>query len=377
MTTAMERLVAAVEGRQSDRIPIFCNLLDQGAQELGVPLTEYYARGDLVAEGQLRMREKYGYDNVWSLFYVGKEAELLGCRGIEFATDGPPNVKDYVIRTWDDVERLEIPDDLSTHPAFEQTRTCLQILRSEVGGRNPVCAYLTGSMALPALLMGMERWFELLLVGPTDVRDELLRKCSEFFRLQIATFRSLGADVLLYSNPFGSTDFVSTAMFESLTLPWMQRDLAEGGTGGAVYYCGSARFNKVIDRVVTQVGIPVYYLSPLDDTAEGKAAVADRGLTFGVINDIKLVDWTPAQVRAEVKRILDAGMPGGRFGFGTVVMPLAIPEANIQALLEAACEYGSRPLDAVPSAASPAAAERADPDPTMTETLSTGNVRPS
>jgi uroporphyrinogen decarboxylase len=340
MTSGMERLVAAVEGRVADRIPVFCNLLDQGARELGVSSPEYYSSGELVARAQLRMREKYGYDNVWSLFYVGKEAELLGCREVQFADDGPPNVKDFVIKTWDDVERLEIPEDLAGHPAFEQTQRCLEILRAEVGGTYPICAYLTGSMALPALLMGMERWFELLLIGPADVRDELLRKCSLFYQRQAAQMRAAGADVLLYSNPFGSTDFVPMRMIEELVLPWMERDLAPGGTGGVVYYCGSARFNKVIDRVIERLGISTYYLSPLDDTAEGKATIAGRGLTCGVINDIKLVDWTPDQTRAEVKRIIDAGKPGGRFLFGTLVMPLAIPERNIRALLDAAFEFG-------------------------------------
>ena len=78
MITGIERLIAAANGDVLDRIPVFCNQLDQGARELGLSLEEYYSKGEYVAEGQLRMREKYGYDNVWSLFYVGKEAELLG-----------------------------------------------------------------------------------------------------------------------------------------------------------------------------------------------------------------------------------------------------------------------------------------------------------
>ena len=76
--TPLEILVAAVTGQPAPRIPIFCNLLDQGARELGLSQKAYYANGENVAEGQLRMRARYGYDNVWSLFYVGKEAELLG-----------------------------------------------------------------------------------------------------------------------------------------------------------------------------------------------------------------------------------------------------------------------------------------------------------
>ncbi|MBS1211539.1 MAG: uroporphyrinogen decarboxylase, partial [Proteobacteria bacterium] len=279
MTTGMDRLLAAINGDTSDRIPVFCNLLDQGAKELGISMKEYYTSGERVAEAQLRMREKYGYDNVWSLFYVGKEAEMLGCREILFAENGPPNVKDYVIKTYDDVRRLEIPERLDTHPEFQETLKCLRILRREVGGKYPICAYLTASMTLPAILMGMEKWFELLLTGPADVRDELLAKCSEFFQRQISAYREAGADVLVYSNPFGSTDFLSLKQFRELVLPWMEKDLQPGGMEGVVYYAGSARFNKVIELVIERLGISTYYLSPLDDVAVGMRIVAGSGLT--------------------------------------------------------------------------------------------------
>jgi len=342
MNTGMERLVAAINGEKADRIPIFCNLLDQGAAELGIDsLQEYYSRGDHVAEAQLRMREKYGHDNVWSLFYVGREAELLGCEKIVFADKGPPNVGDFVIKSYDDIVDLEIPQNIYDHPGFAENRKCLEILRREVGGRQPICAYLTAGMTLPAILMGMDKWLELLLMGPHDIRDLLLEKCTLFFQREIEAFRKGGADVLVYSNPFGSTDFVSLKQFEQLSLPWMKRDIAPGGVGGLVYYCGSSRFNKVIERVIGELGIGVFYLSPKDDIAEAKRIIDGRALTCGVINDIMLVSWTREEIRAEVKRMLEAGMPGGKFLFGTLVMPYDIPEANIRAMLEAACEYGS------------------------------------
>lgn len=339
--TPLERLGAALKGEPADRIPIFCNLLEQGARELGLPLREYYSRGENVAEGQLRLREKYGHDNVWSLFYVGKEAELLGCRKILYSDDGPPNVEHFVIQDYDDVHRLEVPDDVASHPAFEETAKCLRILRAEVGGKVPICAYLTASMTLPALLMGMDRWLELLLTGPVSVRDELLEKCSDFFRKEIAAYRAAGADVLLYSNPFGSLYFMDHKHFQELSLPWMQRDLAPGGMEGVVYYCGGAPMNPVIDCVIRSLGIQVFYLGPGDDIAEGKRLIAGRGLTCGVINDIKLLTWNPGEVRDVVRGMIAAGKSGGRFLFGTLVMPYRIPEENIHAMLEAAREFGS------------------------------------
>lgn len=341
MITGMERLVAAINGDLSDRIPVFCNLIDQGAKELGMSLEQYFSSGEHVAEAQLRMREKYGHDNLWSLFYVGKEAELFGCQKISFSKSGPPNVEDYVIKKLDDIARLQVPDDITAHPAFAEELTCLKILRREAGGRYPICAYISSTMTLPAMLMGMEKWFELLFLGPFDLRDELLARCHEFFVKEVKAFRDNGADVLVYSNPFGSTDTVPMRFFMEQSLPWIEKDIAAVGTAGMVYYCGTSRFNRVIDIVLERTGLGVYYLSPLDDVAEGKRIIAKRGLTCGVINDIRMIDWTGETIRSEVKRLIEAGMPGGKFLFGTGVMPYAIPEENIRTMLAAAYEFGS------------------------------------
>lgn len=97
--------------------------------------------------------------------------------------------------------------------------------------------------------------------------------------------------------------------------------------------------NPVIPLVRERLGITAYYLSPWDDVAEGKRLVGD-GLTCGVINSLKLIDWSEAEVRAETARIIRAGIAGGRFLFGTLVMPYQVPEHNIRAMLEAAYEYG-------------------------------------
>ncbi|MBS1143034.1 MAG: uroporphyrinogen decarboxylase [Proteobacteria bacterium] len=341
--TPLDILVAAVNGTPAPRIPVFCSLLDQGARELGMSAREYFANGEHVAAGQLKLRARYGYDNVWSLFYVGKEAELLGCNEILFADDGPPNVADFVIKSYDDIAKLEVPDDITAHPAWQETARCLKILRDEVGSAHPICAYLTASTTLPSILMGMDKWMELLLTGPADVRDELLRKCSDFYRKEVAAYRAAGANVLIYSTPFGSTSFVGMKRFQSLVMPWMQRDLAPGGVDGVVYYCGMAPFNNVIAQVMDELHINVHYISPLAELAEAKAIIGNRGLTCGVIDDIKMIHWTPEQTRAEVKRLCDIGKVGQHFLLGTGVMPLGVPEANIRAMLDAAFEFGSYP----------------------------------
>ncbi len=338
--TPLEILAAAANGDPAPRIPVFCNLLDQGAQELGLSSKDYFANGEYVAEAQLKMLKRYGHDNVWTLHYVGKEAELLGCREILFADDGVPNVADFVIKSLDDIAKFEIPDDITQLPAWQSMAQCMNALRSEVGKTHPLCAYVTASTTLPSILMGMDKWMELFLLGPFDIRDELLRKCSDFFQQEIAALRAMGANVLVYSTPFGSPYFVGRQQIERTVLPWMKRDLLSGGTEDVVYYCGMAPFNDVIDLVFDELRIKTHYISPLADIAQAKRLINNRGLTCGVIDDIKMIHWTEAQTRAEVKRIIEIGKVGGRFLFGTGVMPLAVPEANIRTMINAAFEYG-------------------------------------
>ncbi|MBF0423015.1 MAG: uroporphyrinogen decarboxylase family protein [Magnetococcales bacterium] len=341
--TPLEILAAAVHGAPAPRIPIFCHLLDQGARELGLSQKQYFSSGEYVAEGQLKLRKRFGHDNVWSLFYVGKDAEFFGCKEILYSDDGSPTVADFIIKGWDDIEKLVVPDDITAHPAWEETGKCLSILKQEVGDTHPICAYLTASTTLPSLLMGMDQWMELLLMGPKDLRDELLQKCSEFLQKKIAAVRAAGANVLVYTTPFGTTRFVGKKRFESFSMPWMKRDLEPGGVDGVVYYCGMEAFNDVIEPVMNELKIGVYYISPLADLTEAKTIIGNKGVTCGVIDDIKMITWTPEETRAEVKRLCDIGKPGEHFLFGTGVMPLAIPEANIKAMLAAAFEYGSYP----------------------------------
>lgn len=337
--TPLEILSATILGQPAPRIPVFCNLLDQGARELNMSPEQYYSRGEYVADAQLKMLKRYGHDNVWSLSYVGKEAQLLGCQKILFAKNGVPNVADFVIKSWDDIAKFEISEDITLHPHWQSMDDCLKILSHEVGSTHPICAYLTASTTMPVLLMGMDKWMELVLTGPADLRDELVRKCSDFFQQQVAAVRAAGANVIVYSTPFGSPYFIPEKMIADWSMPWMQRDL-KAGISDVVYYCGTAPYNSVIDLVIEQLKIGAFYLSPLDNYAESKRIINTRGLMCGLIDDIKMIHWTEEQTRAEVKRMMEIGKPGGHFLFGTGVMPMDIPEENIIAMLDAAFEYG-------------------------------------
>lgn len=341
MTTGFERFGCLARGVLPDRVPVLCNLLEQGANELGMSIKDYYSKGEFVAEGQLLMRKKYGYDGLWGFFYMGHEVQLLGCENIIYSEIGPPNVGHMAIKDHKDIETFEIPGDLRNIPAFGELETCLRLLKREDGGKYPILSPVISSFTLPSLLMGTEKWMELILLGPTALRDELLEKCSDFCINHINVLREIGADFIPYASALASMDMIDPDQFENLALPWIKRDIKGAGNQGIVYFNGGGRINPTIDILIRETGISIFYINPMDDVREAKEIIAGRGISTGIINDIKLLDWSKEEIESEVKRIMDEGAPGGGFIFGTLVMPYLIPEEKIRMMLDAAYEYGT------------------------------------
>jgi uroporphyrinogen decarboxylase len=341
MTTGMDRFAALMQGQAPDRVPIVCNLLEQGAVELGMSIRDYYSSGEHVAEGQLRLREKYGYDTMMGMFYSALEAEVMGCRNIIYADDGPPNVGHLVINKPEDILKLHVPEDMNEHPRFREVDRGIKIMKKESKGSYPVLGVATASFSLPAMLMGIGPWLELFLTGDPRLRDTLLETCSQFCSRHVSALREAGADLIVYVNPVASATFISVKKFRELALPWVLRDLAENGPDRVVYFNGGGRINPMLPDLFSQTGIGAYYLNPFDEIGEARELLGPQALIAGAINDIHLIDWSPDEIDREVRKIMQAGQKAGGFIFGTLMMPLRIPEANIRAMIDSAVRHGS------------------------------------
>lgn len=341
MTTGSERFAALMTGSMPDRVPQICNLCEHGARMLGMSIKEYYSSPEHVAEGQLRLRERFGYDTLLGFYHVAKEAEMLGCRRLIYADDGPPNVGHLVLDCNERIKTFTIPDNLGDNRHCWDVTRCIRLLKAEARGRYPVLAALTASFSLPPILIGMERWLNLLFNGPEHLCRELLEKCSLFCRRYLAALREAGADLIAYVNPVASATFLSDRQFVELALPWVKRDFADVRTNDIVYFNGGGRIGPQIARLAETVSFAAYYLSPQDDIRQAKADVAGKALIVGTVNDVRLLEWDAAAIDREVARIMAEGAPGGGFAFGTLLTSCLVADEKIDLLLQSASRHGS------------------------------------
>jgi uroporphyrinogen-III decarboxylase len=343
MKHGMELIQPLLQGELPERVPVCCNLLEQGAAELGMSIDEYYSRGEYVAEGQLKLQEKYGNDVVWGFMHTATGMEILGSRHVVYPTDGPPNVGDLIIKSYEDIESLEIPEDIYEHEGFRQWRRCIELLASETGGRVPIVSNVVSAFTYPIIMMGFDKWLELLFSAEADLIDTILNKAHLFTTRLIRALRKSGANLISYSNPLGTSEFISHDQFLRLSLPWVKRDYEAAGSAGLVYFGGGGPILDQIEDVLEECGATAFYMHPDDDIRAAKQIVNGRGVVTGVINDMKLIrSWSREEIRDEVRRIMLEGGPGGGFMFGTLVMPALIPEENIRIMMDAAREFGRR-----------------------------------
>ena len=75
LMTSRDRVLTAISMKEPDRVPMFLLLTMHGAKELGLSIREYFSQADYVVNGQLRLREKYRNDCIYTFFYAPIEIE--------------------------------------------------------------------------------------------------------------------------------------------------------------------------------------------------------------------------------------------------------------------------------------------------------------
>lgn len=76
--TSFQRVLTALSLKEADRVPLMLPLTTQGAEEMGVPLKDYFQSPALIAEAQLRFHESYHNDYLNGSTYAVAEYEAFG-----------------------------------------------------------------------------------------------------------------------------------------------------------------------------------------------------------------------------------------------------------------------------------------------------------
>ncbi len=339
--TAFDRVMAVINGKLPDRVPVIPQLTYTTAQITGVDLVEALHSPQKTAEALLAGQRELGYDAI----YVGWEssfnllAEAMGCT-MRYPKDSVPQVVKHIIQVPNDIDQLKIPDPLKTGRLPLHMNLVTRV-KSKVREKIPLFAYTPGPFTLAGQLCGINP-----LMAATIKDSKFVHEITEIafeasIRYALANIDA-GIDVIVIADPTASGSLISPKTFETFAAPHQARlakAIIHTGAIASLHICGKT---TALLELMAGTGVKLLELDYLVDMVEAKQRVGDQVILMGNLEPSDLLlSGTSDAVEAAAKACIEAVGTDGRYILSSgCEVPPHTPLDNIRAMVRAARKYG-------------------------------------
>ncbi len=343
-----ERVFAALERREPDRVPLFESLIDVRVIEGVLPGGTYE---DIVEHLEIDCigLNRSSWDKT-TITFVNEAKGLFRDRWGVIRALGPEAVPypiEPAIRTPDDLKTYAPPD-----PSDPAIYGHLPQLVAKHKGRRAIC--FTGRDAYfdPAHVRGVENFLMDMVLNPRLVH-EIIDICLQYDMEVVRRAIKLGVDVVVFGDDYAdkNSSLMSPRHFREFILPGLKKAIKNAHDHGAyVIKHTDGNIWGLMDMILEAEPDGLHPLEPVAGMELGKvkALYGDRVCLVGNVDCGALLSWgTPAEVRREVERcILAAGRGGGYMLSSSNSIHSSVKPQNLVAMAEACREFGLYPIRA-------------------------------
>lgn len=340
--TSMQRVLTTLGHQEPDRVPLFLLATMHGAQELGLSIRDYFSRADHVAEGQIRLRAKYGHDCLYSFFYAPVEVEAWGGEVI-YAPDGPPNSGQPFIQNAEMISRLK-PPDIQKTPCLAKVLKATELMKARAGDECPIIGVVMSPFSVPVMQMGFGPYLDLMMERP-DLFAKLMRVNEDFCVAWANAQLAAGATAICYFDPVSSPTIVSREQFMRTGFEIAKRTLNRI-KGPPATHLASGRVLPIMNDII-QTGAAVVGVSYMEDLAEIKSVCRGKISVLGNLNGIEMRRWSAKEAEDKVRQAIVQAGPGGGFilsdNHGEI--PWQVPGDTLLTIADAVRRFGAYPIN--------------------------------
>lgn len=327
-----ERILARIQGQPTGRLPLMPITMMFAADQIGARYLDYVTDYRVLAEGQMRTAEKFGFDYVSAISDPAREPADLGA-AIEFFPDQPPAVIEdrALLADKTRLAALRVPDPLAGRRMSDRVHG-VALLKQRAGGDLLVEGWVEGPCAEAADLRGINTLMVDFYDDPAFVDDLFEFTVAmelEFAKAQIQA----GADIIGVGDAAAS--LVGPKFYQGHVWAY-EKKLIQGihdlGAKVRLHICGNTR--RILEGM-GRTGADIVDLDYLAPVAAARAAMGPRQVLLGNLEPVGVLrNGSPEIVRDTVAAChRDAG-ENYIAGAGCEVCR-DTPEANLRAL----CEY--------------------------------------
>ena len=333
-----ERIIAALELRKPDRVPVLSQIGDHAGIIAGLTYDAMYSDPYKAAEAHLRALDKYKYDVVtiqvepsWPI------AEACGAI-VTYPPNKNPWITDYVVKYRRDLENLSVPDFnacKSSWVMIEGTRILAQ--RANV----PVAAYTPGPWTLSLQLMPYTTLISLTIKDRNFVQY-LITKATEIILAYGKMLKEAGASLFVICEH--DAQMISPRDFKELSINHLP-PILDIFNHNILHVCGevsehlhgNAQSLKELEKLnMISIG-PEVNLAEIKTWFNGAIGVA------GNIDHLNLLPLgKPEDVEEACRIAIEQGKPGGGYILAAgCEITSDTPSLNVETMVEAATRYGT------------------------------------
>lgn len=333
-----ERVIAALEMREPDRVPVFPQIGDHAGIIAGLTYDVMYRDASLAAEAHLKALAQYEYDVVtiqvepsWPV------AEACGDQ-VTYPPDKNPWITQYFIKDKSDLDRLQIPDFTATQSSrvmIEGTRLLAQ------GSDAPVAAFMTGPLTFGLQLMPYTKFMATVVKDRAFIK-RLISRATEIIYAYGQALKEAGASLFVICEH--DVQMVSSDDFNELSINYLPK-LLDIFPHNMIHLCGKVtpHLKQNAESLKKLKKLNMISIGSDVDLGEIKTLFANSIGVSGNIDHLHLLPHgTPQEVEESCQRAIKQGKASAGFMLAPGCEITAdTPPQNVKAFVQAAVKYGN------------------------------------
>ena len=327
--TGKQRILARLRGEPVDSLPLMPITMMFAAAAAGVRYGDYARDHRVLADAQIRVADRFGFDHVSAISDPAREASDLGA-AVEWFDDQPPAIIESraLLAEKSKLSALRLPDP-AVPGRMRDRVAAVRLLAEHTGPTRIIEGWVEGPCAMSADLRGLNTLMLDLFDDPPFVEalfDFTILMEVEFARAQVEA----GATLIGVGDAAAS--LVGPKLYIEHVLPAEQRLIAAIHALGVpvrLHICGNT---KRIVEGMGQTGAEIIDLDFLTPLAHARRAMRPAQVLLGNIDPVRqLRDGTPESVEAALAECYREAGTAYICGAGCEV-PRDTPHANVEAM---------------------------------------------
>jgi uroporphyrinogen decarboxylase len=333
--THKDRIVSALAGKPSDKLPVMLHNFMMAAREYKVSMKQFREDPVVMAEALVRSVEKYEFDGILVDMDTVTLAGALGVP-VDFPDNEPARCHLGILtdlKDWRDLPGVNIEDYMYVNNWLEAVRLVKRYVGDDIYVRGN-CDQAPFSLA--GMVRGSAEWMMDLYTAEEDDKLGLLEYCTEATSQFIRLMAQTGCDMLSNGDSPAGPDLIPPDLYKKYAFPYEKIIVEESHKAGLPYTLHICGNTELILNDMIETGADALELDYKTDIRKIAEAFKDKITLIGNIDPSGVIALGKAhEVKTKTRELIKIMGNSNRFILNAgCAIPPNTPEANIWAMLD-------------------------------------------